>query len=130
MSLNPRGLKRLQARRQARGWAFARPWTHVGEASKILTFLVRTGVPMQTWQMQEAKARLSELVKTARQCGPQDISVHGRTVAVVLSKEDFDRLSGTQLSLSAFIAASPWAEVLGDADLPARLSDAARQEDW
>ncbi len=62
---------------------------------------------MRAWQMQDAKARLSEVVKTARQQGPQDISVHGKTVAVLVSKEDFDRMSGRHLSLPAFIAASP-----------------------
>jgi len=41
---------------------------------------------MQTWQMQEAKAKLSELVKRAEADGPQDITLHGRSVAVVLSR--------------------------------------------
>ena len=31
---------------------------------------------MRTWQMQEAKARLSELVKLAEIEVPQDITVH------------------------------------------------------
>ena len=30
---------------------------------------------MQTWQMQEAKARLSEVLKRAELDGPQDITV-------------------------------------------------------
>ncbi len=85
---------------------------------------------MRAWQMQDAKARLSEVVKTARQQGPQDISVHGKTVAVVVSKEDFDRMSGRHLSLPAFIAASPLAEAAGDFELPPRLKDAPKPEDW
>ncbi len=52
---------------------------------------------MQTWQMQEAKARLSELVKLAQSEGPQDITLHGRSVAVVLSRSAFERLSGSAL---------------------------------
>jgi prevent-host-death family protein len=43
--------------------------------------------PMQTWQMQTAKARLADVVRCAKQDGPQDITVHGRSVAVVLSRE-------------------------------------------
>ncbi|WGG48844.1 type II toxin-antitoxin system Phd/YefM family antitoxin [Rugamonas sp. DEMB1] len=62
---------------------------------------------MQTWQMQEAKARLSELVKLAQTEGPQDITLHGRSVAVVLSREAFERLSGSKQSLVEFMRQSP-----------------------
>jgi len=62
---------------------------------------------MQTWQMQDAKARLSELVKRAEGEGPQDITLHGRSVAVVLSRAAFDRLCGQQVSLTQFMQASP-----------------------
>ena len=68
---------------------------------------------MQSWQMQEAKARLSELVKKAEQEGPQSITHHGRSVAVMLSREAFDRLSGQAASLLDFMQASPLA-VLDD----------------
>lgn len=61
---------------------------------------------MQTWQMQEAKARMSELVKRA-QAQPQDITLHGKSVAVVISRETFDRLSHTQDSLVDFMQRSP-----------------------
>ena len=64
---------------------------------------------MQTWQMQAAKARFSELVKHAAQEGPQDITLHGKSVAVVLSRELFDRLSGGEQSLVDFMRASPLA---------------------
>ena len=66
---------------------------------------------MQTWQMQEAKARMSELVKSA-QSQPQDITVHGKSVAVVVSRGTFDRLSQAQGSLVDFMRRSP----LADAD--------------
>lgn len=61
---------------------------------------------MQTWQMQDAKARVSELVKSA-QSQPQDITVHGKSVAVVLSRETFDRLSRAQGTLVDFMRRSP-----------------------
>lgn len=64
---------------------------------------------MQTWQMHTAKARFSELVKHAAQQGPQDITLHGKSVAVVLSRELFDRLSGSEQSLVDFMRASPLA---------------------
>jgi prevent-host-death family protein len=62
---------------------------------------------MQTWQMQTAKARFSELMKQAADHGPQEITLHGRPVAVVLSREEFDRLSGGAASLVAFMQQSP-----------------------
>lgn len=62
---------------------------------------------MQTWQLQTAKARFSELVKQATEGGPQEITAHGRSVAVVMSRELFDRLSGTQASLVEFMRQSP-----------------------
>jgi prevent-host-death family protein len=47
------------------------------------------------------------LVKHAALQGPQDITVHGRSVAVVVSRELFDRLSGNEQSLVDFMRASP-----------------------
>ena len=65
---------------------------------------------MGTWQMQTAKARLAEVVKDAQQSGPQEITVHGRPVAVVLSRTDYDRLVETGESLPDFMRRSPFAE--------------------
>jgi prevent-host-death family protein len=62
---------------------------------------------MHAWQMQEAKARLSEVVKLAESEGPQDITLHGRSVAVVLSRAAFERLSGNEYSLVEFMRQSP-----------------------
>jgi prevent-host-death family protein len=58
---------------------------------------------MQTWQMQEAKARLSEGVKRAEIDGPQDITLHRRSAAVVLSRAAFERLCGQGASVVAFM---------------------------
>ncbi len=62
---------------------------------------------MQSWQMQTAKARFSELVKHAVDHGPQDITLHGRSVAVVMSREQFDQLGGNPASLVEFMQRSP-----------------------
>lgn len=61
---------------------------------------------MQVWQMQEAKARLSEVVKRAESEGPQDITVHGESFAVVLSRAAYDRLTGNQIFLLKFMRQS------------------------
>ncbi|SSW66372.1 hypothetical protein AVE30378_02102 [Achromobacter veterisilvae] len=81
---------------------------------------------MHAWQMQEAKARLSEVVKAAGTQGPQEITVHGRSVAVVLSRADFDKLSGSGESLVAFMRRSPLA---GDEDLAFPRDDSPTREE-
>lgn len=64
---------------------------------------------MQSWQMQTAKARFSDVVRSAKQDGPQDITVHGKSVAVVVSRDLFDKLSGNARSLAEFMQSSPLA---------------------
>ena len=62
---------------------------------------------MHAWQMQDAKARLSEVIKLAEHDGPQEITLHGRPVAVLLSRAEFEKLSGRGQSFVEFIQNSP-----------------------
>lgn len=65
------------------------------------------------WRLQDAKARFSELVRVARRDGPQHVTVHGREEVVVVSEEEFRRLSGT-LSGRALVEAcrsSPYPDI-------------------
>src|SRR5216684_6118155 len=65
------------------------------------------------WRLQDAKARLSEVVRQAQQRGPQRVTVHGRDAVVVVRADEFDRMrrpvSGRDIV--AALAASPLAEV-------------------
>lgn len=61
---------------------------------------------MHSWQIQEAKARISELIRQAQE-RPQDITLHGKSVAVVVSRAEFDRLSQAEDSLVDFMRRSP-----------------------
>jgi antitoxin Phd len=78
------------------------------------------------WQVQEAKAELSALLKAAEDAGPQTITRHGEPVAVVLSCKDFDKLnrrsSARKGSLTAFF--SQWPEL----EIPTRDQDDAGRE--
>lgn len=65
---------------------------------------------MESWQLQDAKARFSELVRRAASEGPQEITVHGESVAVLISRETFDRLAGGR-SLVDFMRRSPLREI-------------------
>jgi prevent-host-death family protein len=44
---------------------------------------------MHEWQLQDAKNRFSELIRRARDEGPQAVSVHGRPAAMVLSADAY-----------------------------------------
>lgn len=44
--------------------------------------------------LQDAKARLSELVRRVHTEGPQHVTVHGRAEVVVITVEEFRRLTG------------------------------------
>jgi antitoxin Phd len=45
------------------------------------------------WKLEDAKARFSEVVRHARQDGPQRVTVRGHDAVVVMSVEEFDRLA-------------------------------------
>jgi len=63
------------------------------------------------WQLQEAKACFSEVVRRAER-RPQRVTVRGKDAVVVLSAHDYDRLlpkSGS--TLSGLMAASPLSEI-------------------
>ncbi len=64
---------------------------------------------MDRWQLQVAKARLSELVKSSQEQGPQEITVHGRPAAVLVSKKDYDRLQSQKPAFLDFLRRSPLA---------------------
>ena len=53
---------------------------------------------------QEAKARLSEVVRLARSEGPQHVTVHGKDGVVVVAEEEFRRLKG-DVTGAALVAA-------------------------
>lgn len=54
-----------------------------------------TRAPGDYWQLQDAKARFSELIRCAGERGPQHVTVNGRDQAVVLSTADYLRLRGS-----------------------------------
>jgi len=62
---------------------------------------------MATWQVQDAKARLSELIERARNEGPQTITRHGTERAVVLSIEDFRALAAHKPDFKAYLLGGP-----------------------
>jgi prevent-host-death family protein len=62
---------------------------------------------MNEWQMQETKARLSEVFERTENEDPQNIALHGQPVAPVISPTLSEPLKGNQQSLVEFIRKSP-----------------------
>ena len=62
---------------------------------------------MQTWQLQEAKGKFSEVVKRAQSQGPQNITVHGEPVAVLISLRDYQNLTHPKPGLVELLRSSP-----------------------
>jgi prevent-host-death family protein len=46
--------------------------------------------PSDTWKLQDAKARFSELVRQARTGAPQRVTVHGKEAVAVVDTTRFD----------------------------------------
>ena len=59
------------------------------------------------WPLQEAKNKLSELVRRAQEEGPQIITLRGHDAVVVVSAEEFKKLSHPKESLVDFFRNSP-----------------------
>jgi prevent-host-death family protein len=64
-------------------------------------------VGVHKWSVAEAKARFSEVIENARAIGPQTITRNGRTAAVVVASEEWERKSRRKGSLAEFFASSP-----------------------
>ncbi len=71
------------------------------------------------WQLQEAKQRFSEVVRSAASDGPQFVTRHGDEVAVVLDIREYRRLKGGAPDFKTFLRSAP------NVDLP----DIDRSED-
>ncbi len=59
------------------------------------------------WSIAEAKAKFSELIERARADGPQTITKNGRTAAIVVSPDEWQRKTERVGTLADFFAASP-----------------------
>lgn len=62
---------------------------------------------MSVWQVQEAKAHLSELIDEACNDGPQIITRHGTDRAVVLSVKEFRALTAHKPDLKEYLLGGP-----------------------
>ena len=59
------------------------------------------------WQIQEAKARFSEMVDRALKEGPQTVTRRGRAVAVLVPADEYRRLRTGGKGLKHLLATAP-----------------------
>ncbi len=88
-----------------------------------MTIMTKTYVqPAEVWTVAEAKAHFSDLVEKATSRGPQTITRHGKTAAVLVSPEEWMRRSQPSCTLAEFLTKSPLAgsglNVERNSDLP------------
>lgn len=62
---------------------------------------------MEKWQLQDAKNRFSEVVKKARESGPRIVTRRGTETVVVISIEEYRRLTRPKTNLVSFFKESP-----------------------
>lgn len=69
-----------------------------------------------TWRLQDAKARFSEVVRQAREQGPQRVTLHGQDAVVIISAETYDRerAGHTGQRLVQALAKSPLGDIAFD----------------
>lgn len=61
---------------------------------------------MQSWELQDIKNRLSEIIDSIKQA-PQQITASGKPVAIVVSADQYEASEKAQLSLADFMQHSP-----------------------
>jgi len=60
-----------------------------------------------TWQLQEAKNKFSNVVDKAHHDGPQIVTKHGKESVVILAIEDYQKLNKPKSDLLSFFKTSP-----------------------
>ncbi|ONI87199.1 prevent-host-death protein [Saccharothrix sp. ALI-22-I] len=81
------------------------------------------------WQLQEAKQRFSELIRSVETDGPQFVTRHGEEVAVVIDIAEYRRLRGGGEDFKAFLRAAPDLDLEVDrSSMPARVVDLGEGE--
>ena len=69
---------------------------------------------MNTWKLEDAKNRFSEVVRLALADEPQRVTRNGRDAVVVISAAEYERLAAPPQNLFEFLQASPLAKAIAE----------------
>jgi prevent-host-death family protein len=64
-----------------------------------------------SWQLQDAKSKFSQLVEKAMFDKPQFVTKHGNNAVVVLSYEDYQKMIKPKVDLATFFRNSPLIDI-------------------
>jgi prevent-host-death family protein len=62
---------------------------------------------METWKLQDAKAKFSQLVESALKIGPQFVTRRGKKAVVVVSVAEYEKLRSQKKSFREFLLNCP-----------------------
>ncbi|MDA3938439.1 MAG: type II toxin-antitoxin system Phd/YefM family antitoxin [Spirochaetia bacterium] len=78
-----------------------------------------------TWQLQDAKSKFSMLVENAIHHEPQFVTRHGNNAVVIVSFEDYKKITKPETDLVSFLGNSPLAgvdmDISRNKDLPREI---------
>jgi len=60
-----------------------------------------------SWELQDAKAKFSQVVEDALKVGPQYVTRRGREAVIVLSVEDYEKITSKKPTLKEFLLSCP-----------------------
>lgn len=66
---------------------------------------------MNSWSLQDAKARFSEFVRLVKASGPHVVTVRGKPEVVLMSMKDYEALQERRPSLASLMKSSPLADM-------------------
>lgn len=69
----------------------------------VHTRLAKGPQPIRRWNLEDAKARLSEVVREAKAHGPQIVTQRGHDAVVIVAADDFRALTGAAPSFVDFM---------------------------
>jgi prevent-host-death family protein len=76
------------------------------------------------WQLQQAKQRFSELIRSVETDGPQFVTKHGEEAAVVVSIAEYRHLREGDRDFKEFLRSAPRADLaVSRSALPSRRID-------
>jgi prevent-host-death family protein len=64
-----------------------------------------------SWQLQEAKQRFSELIRSVEERGPQIVTRRGEEIAAVIEIAEYRRLKGETQDFKEFLRSAPDTEL-------------------
>ncbi|MBU6234437.1 MAG: type II toxin-antitoxin system Phd/YefM family antitoxin [Alphaproteobacteria bacterium] len=80
---------------------------------------------MESWSLQDAKAKFSEFVRLVKSKGPHVVTVRGKPEVVVMTIKDYEALQQQRPSLLMLMKSSP----LANMDLEVERSGTSREFD-